>query len=294
MHHPAAPLDLLRRAFPELPPRLQAAGHFLAGHEYDATTRSMRGLAAAAGVNPANFTRLAQALGYPGWDSLRESLIETRRTAVEAPFSGRVRIPRPGDKADSGRTAAELVEADAASLQRMQPGASAAAAAAAALHGAERAWIAGFRSCQAIAALLHYQLRLFRPDNVRLVGSSGPEDLDLGAFQAGDAVVVISFAPYSRAAVGTARAARAAGCVLIALTDAADAPVAAGADHLVLFGTAGGPGFYPSLTAALSLAQALAAAAFVLGGQAALTRLRETEARLATHLQLLPAPGQAP
>lgn len=37
------PLDPLCRALPELSPRAQAAGHFLAGHEHDATT-SMRAL----------------------------------------------------------------------------------------------------------------------------------------------------------------------------------------------------------------------------------------------------------
>ena len=42
---------------------------------------------------------------------------------------------------------------------------------------------------------------------VQLVGGSGPEDLDLGAFRAGEAVVVIGFAPYSMASALSARAA---------------------------------------------------------------------------------------
>jgi DNA-binding MurR/RpiR family transcriptional regulator len=159
-----------------------------------------------------------------------------------------------------------------------------------ALHAAPRAWIAGFRSCRSVAELLHYQLRLFRPDMVHLVGGAGPEDLDFGAFHAEHAVVVVGFAPYSRASVMTLRAARAAGCIVIALADTPDAPMAAGADHVLPFEAASGPGFFPSLTGAVAQAQALAAATFVLGGQGALLRLRQAEARLAAHSQYVPSP----
>jgi DNA-binding MurR/RpiR family transcriptional regulator len=136
--------------------------------------------------------------------------------------------------------------------------------------------------------LLHYQLRLFRPDTVRLVGVASPEDLDFGAFRAGDAVVIIGFAPYSRSSVLAAHAAREAECTLIALADTPTAPMAEGADHLLLFDAATAPGFFPSLTGAIASAQALAAATFALGGEAAQSRLRETEARLTALSQYVP------
>ena len=113
--------------------------------------------------------------------------------------------------------------------------------AAKALHGARRIWIAGFRSCRGVAELLNYQLRLFRPDAVQLVGGSGPEDLDLGAFRAGEAVVVIGFAPYSTASVLSARAAHISGASLIAIADRVSAPMAEGAEHLLLFEAASSP-----------------------------------------------------
>lgn len=282
------PLDLLRQAMPDLPPRLREVGRFLSGHEFDAATRSMRGLAAAAGVNPASFTRLAQALGYRGWDELRDALIETRRPGTDAPFSGRLGPVTGTAGEDPAAMAAALIGSDAAGLSRIATGPIAAAAAA--LHAAPRAWIAGFRSCRSVAELLHYQLRLFRPDVVHLVGSAGPEDLDFGAFRAGHALVVVGFAPYSRASVTTMQAARAAGCTVIAIADTPLAPMAAGADHLLLFEAASSPGFFPSLTGAVAQAQALAAAAFTLGGKAALLRLRQTEARLAAHSQYVPGP----
>ena len=273
---------------PDLPPRLREVGKFLNDHAFEASTRSMRGLAAAAGIAPASFTRLAQALGYAGWDELRDALIEARRPEPAAPFSNRVPRPQAGAASDPGWIAGAMIEADAAGLDRVA--AAPVAAAAAALHAAPRAWVAGFRSCRAVAELLTYQLRLFRPDSVGLVGGAGPEDLDFGAFRPADAVVVAGFAPYSRASVMTARAARAGGCTLIALADTPAAPMAAEADHVLLFDAAAGPGFFPSLTGAFAQAQALAAAAFVLGGQPALLRLRQTEARLAAHSQYVSAP----
>jgi DNA-binding MurR/RpiR family transcriptional regulator len=275
------PIEALRRSLPGLPPRLQAAGRFLLGHDFDAVTRSMRDLAAAAGTHPATFTRLARALGYPGWEALRDALVELRRAGAPAPFSGRV-----GAAGAPGALAAGLIAADAGGLGRLD--AAAVAAAAAALQAAPRIWVAGFRSCRGVAQVLHYQLRLFRPEGVRLVGGAAPEDLDIGALQPGDAVVVIGFAPYSRPAVLTARMARAGGCTGIAIADAAEAPIAEGAAHLLRFDAAGGPGFFPSLTGALAVAQALAAEAFALGGGAALARLRETEARLAALAEYLP------
>src|SRR3954468_16108737 len=88
---PASPLEKLRLALPDLPGRLREAGRFIARNDFDATTRSMRDLAATAGLQPASFTRLAQAPGHSGGGAFRARLIEARRPASSEPFSGRVR-----------------------------------------------------------------------------------------------------------------------------------------------------------------------------------------------------------
>ena len=272
-----SPLNELCSALPSLPSRLQQVGRFVAANDYDATTRSMRELATVAGADPAAFTRLAKAIGYSGWDELRAALTEARRPAQASPFSARAR-GRRGPNPEMSLVADKL-EAEAAGLARISPGAIAAAAKS--LHDARRIWIAGFRSCRSVAELLNYQLRLFRSDTAQLVGGSGPEDLDLGAFRSGDAVVVFGFAPYSTASVLSARAAHDSRATLIAIADKVSAPMAEGADHLLLFEAAASPGFFPSLTGATAIAQSLAAATFMLGGAAAKRRLEATEARLA-------------
>src|SRR5450432_1103284 len=281
----SSPLNELCSALPSLPMRLREVGQFVAANDYDATTRSMRDLAAAAGADPASFTRLAKALGYQGWDGLRAALTEARRPA---PFSGRTRGRRQGPNSDVMLVAGKL-KAEAAGLARISP--DAVAKAARTLQAAQRIWIAGFRSCRSVAELLNYQLRLFRPDTVQLIGGSGPEDLDLGAFHRDDAVVVIGFAPYSTASVLSARAAHRSGARLIAITDTVAAPMAEGADHLLLFEAAASPGFFPSLTGAIAIAQSLAAVTFVLGGAGSKRRLEETEVRLAAISQYVAEKG---
>jgi DNA-binding MurR/RpiR family transcriptional regulator len=283
-----SPLSELCSALPSLPSRLQQVGRFVAANDYDATTRSMRELASVAGADPAAFTRLAKAIGYSGWDELRAALTEARRPEQSSPFSGRAKGRRAGPNPEMSLVSDKL-EAEAAGLARISPGAVAGAAKA--LHSARRIWIAGFRSCRSVAELLNYQLRLFRPDSVQLVGGSGPEDLDLGAFRTGDAVVVIGFAPYSTASVLSARAAHASGATLIAIADKVAAPMAEGADHLLQFEAAASPGFFPSLTGAIAIAQSLAAATFMLGGASAKRRLEETETRLADTSQYVAEKG---
>jgi DNA-binding MurR/RpiR family transcriptional regulator len=284
----SSPLSELCSALPSLPMRLREVGQFVAANDYDATTRSMRDLAAAAGADPASFTRLAKALGYPGWDALRAALTEARRPTQSAPFSVRTKGRRQGPNSDV-MLVADKLEAEAAGLARISP--DSVARAARTLQTAQRIWIAGFRSCRSVAELLNYQLRLFRPDTVQLVGGSGPEDLDFGAFRAGDTVIVIGFAPYSTASVLFARAAHRSGAALVAIADRADAPMAEGADHLLLFEAAASPGFFPSLTGAIAIAQSLAAVTFVLGGVGAKRRLGQTEARLAAMSQYFAEKG---
>src|ERR1700688_817480 len=288
--HPAkpSPLSELCSALPSLPLRLREVGRFVAANDYDATTRSMRDLATVAGADPAAFTRLAKALGYSGWDALRAPLTEARRPTEASPFSGRAKGRRHGPHAEISLVSDKL-EAEAAGLARISPGSVAGAATT--LHTAERIWIAGFRSCRSVAELLNYQLRLFRPEAVQLVGGSGPEDLDLGAFSARDAVIVIGFAPYSTAGVLSARAAHRAGAALMAIADTIAAPMAEGADHLLLFEAAASPGFFPSLTGAIAIAQSLAAVMFASGGVGAKRRLEETELRLAAMSQYVSEKG---
>src|SRR5450432_3744234 len=116
----SSPFNELCSALPSLPLRLREVGQFVAANDYDATTRSMRDLAAAAGADPASFTRLAKALGYSGWEGLRAALTEARRPAQSSPFSNRARGPRHGPDSEI-MLVADKLEAEAAGLSRISP-----------------------------------------------------------------------------------------------------------------------------------------------------------------------------
>src|SRR3977135_2035018 len=109
----SSPLNELCSALPSLPTPLREVGRFVAANDYDATTRSMRDLAAVAGADPASFTRLAKALGYSGWDELRAALTEARRPAQSSPFSARTKLRRQGPNADV-TLVSEKLDAEAA------------------------------------------------------------------------------------------------------------------------------------------------------------------------------------
>jgi DNA-binding MurR/RpiR family transcriptional regulator len=114
----SSPLSELCSALPSLPTRLREVGRFVAANDYDATTRSMRDLAAEAGADPAAFTRLAKALGYSGWEELRAALTEARRPSRSSPFSGRAKGRRHGPHADVALITDKL-DAEAAGLSRI-------------------------------------------------------------------------------------------------------------------------------------------------------------------------------
>ena len=271
-------LDQLALAAKDLPPRQASVARYVLGHNFEATTSPMRALAKASGETPATFTRLAQSLGLSGWDELRAALTAQTREGLDharnAPFSSRgVGI------ADSGLVG-DMIRSDAANLSTLSS--SGMAQAALVLEQAPRVLIAGFRSCFGPASLLHYLYRLFRTDVMLIGGPGGILDLELGALRPDDAVIVFGFDPYSRDSLLTAKAAASAGCRTVAIVDDAAAPIATDADVALVFGMES-PGFFPSLTACVSLVQALATLLYARSGDEGRHTLQETEKRIESH-----------
>lgn len=266
----------LEAAARQLSPRLAAAARYVAEHPFDAATLPMRELARRSGEPAANFTRLAQALGHPGWEELRAGLVEAARTAPSAPYSDH----RP---ARDGLVEAVLA-ADAQSLAAL--GAQDLAPAAELLEAAARVHVAGFRSCHAPASLFHYHYRLFRPEVTLVSGAGGLLDLELGAFAPGDVLVLFGFAPYSRDSLLAARAAAETGARVLAVVDSEAAPICEGAAAILTYRTPTA-GFFPSLTACIALVQALAALLYARAGAEGQARLRQSEGRIAAHTAYL-------
>lgn len=274
-------MERLSLAARDLPPKRAAIAQFIVDNAFEAATSPVRRLAKRSGSIPATFTRLAQALGFAGWEELREELVnETRRELTESrqgPYSSRKVVGGGGPGIVTMCLETDMNEV--AALDTTQMG-----RAAAVLEQASRVKIAGFRSCHSPASLFYYLYSLFRPD-VSLIGvSGGVLDLELNGLTRGDVVVVFGFEPYSRDSLLTALAAKEAGCEIVAIVDSATCQIAEHATVKLLFGTSS-PSYFPSLIACIALIQALAALLYVRAGDAGRERLSEAERRIERHSQ---------
>jgi len=276
--HPPHTLDelvaLMRARFPGMSPQFQIGVRRLIDFPTEVPVRSMRRIAADAGVQPATLVRLAQALGYPGWDAMRQVFVRglhqmPRRYADQA----RDTIGRRHSRSMLGRH----IDAQAGNMQRLEDRNTATLAdAARILAKARHVHVAGFRASYSAAHLLHYLYRLFRNSVTLIRGDSGLLEMELRALERADAVVIFGFAPYSQEAVQVADAAHACGCRIVAISDSTVAPIAHHADVTLLFDT-DTPSFFPSAAGAIVLAEALAGLLLGRAGRPAIDALDQAE-----------------
>lgn len=268
--------DTLRSRFDSLSPVLQQAARFVLERPHDVVTGSMRSVSAATGIAPSNLLRFAQHLGYDGWPGLKADLVQDLGLGGSHPYGERAQsvVRRGKDK----KLAAELFEAQRANLVATERQAEGRLQKVAALLArANHVHAAGFRACFPVAYSFVYLYRLFRDSVSLLDGLAGGLEMQSRAIGPRDALLVVSFAPYSREALDCARAAKAAGAKLVALTDSEVSPLSLIADETILFATHS-PSFFPSVTSALAVSEALIEA--LLGSEKADVVERVTRAEM--------------
>jgi DNA-binding MurR/RpiR family transcriptional regulator len=268
---------LLGEQIDRLSPQLRRAARFLARHPELVAMHSLRGLAEKADVTPATFVRLAQALGFDGFPELKRELVGRLMPAALS-YASKAESLQSGD---SNSLYDRVFQAQATNIAATREANSAETlrAAAETLHHAKRVWIVGFRSLYPLAFYLHYVWSFFRRDLFLAASPSGVLDNALFAIERGDAMVVMTMAPYSRDAVMAAEMAAKAGAHVVAITDNDLSPLAAFADQ-VLVAAIDTPSFFHSLTAANALVEALLALLAKSGGAKALAAIRRTQDRL--------------
>lgn len=270
-------MALVRERFPTMSPQFQIGARRLIDFPAEVPLQSMRRIAAAAGVQPATLVRLAQSLGYEGWEDLRQIFVRglhhlprryadqaqevVRRRSAHSTLS-RHAIAQTGNLRLLDEVNAGLLPEAARMLQR-----------------ARHVHISGFRASHAPAHTLHYLYRLFRNSVSLLRGDTGLLEMELRALESTDAVVIIGFAPYSQEAMRVAEAAHANGCEIIAICDSKVAPIARHARLTLLFATESS-GFFPSSAAAMVLVEALANQLLGKAGRHAITALSQAEDQL--------------
>lgn len=275
--------------FTALTPKMQAAARYIVDHPNEVVIASMRSLAEKARAQPATLVRLAQQLGYAGWPELKTAF--ARDLGLHSGTYGeRAKdLARRGSKHD---LASELFAVQRANLDATEAGAAPHLGDAVKLLRKARAvHIAGFRASHPVAFSLFYGWRLFR-NSVYLVDGHGTGlETQLRPIGRQDAVVVVSFAPYSREARTAAEHAKAAGAKLLALTDSGASPLALAADVVLPFSVAS-PSFFPSVAAGVALTEALLELLVAEGGDAVAADIERVERQLFHSGAYLQAPGR--
>ncbi|MBO6783326.1 MAG: MurR/RpiR family transcriptional regulator [Alphaproteobacteria bacterium] len=283
--HSVQILSDLQQTYSTLSPQLRRAAQYLIERPDEIAFTSMRQLAERAGVQPATMVRLAQAIGFDGYESLREPFRDELRQQPTG-FGQRARnlLARTGRRSGGralSQLANEMVAADrenlALSLEAI--GADELSDAARVLSGARRVYLVGQRSLFPAAFYVHYACSMFRDNLVLLDGNGGTFADGLRGISEDDAMLVFSFDPYSRGTIEAATYAAERGAAIVAITDSLISPLSSLTRHMLLVGT-DTPALFKSVVPALAVAQVLVAQILAQGGQDALSRVAEAEEQL--------------
>jgi DNA-binding MurR/RpiR family transcriptional regulator len=273
---PAALFDASTSA--QLSPELLRAARWIEAHPRDVALHSMRECARRAELAPATFTRLAHALGFEGFETIRAKCQEAM--APEARYTDRAEAlqataRRSTDWFDSLNEAQHANTASISGLNRRAQFEQAASAMLSAAH----VHFLGLRASHGLAFHLHYTYGLVAANGSLVQGLGGTLADQLGQMEKKDVLVAISLSPYTRQTVEAVAQAREQGVKVIVLTDSQLSPIARLADHVLLF-HAQSPSYFHSMVGGLALAEALVAAVAVRGGRKVLQRLSSVQQKL--------------
>ncbi len=275
--------DMIRRlvdSFSELSPQLQTAARYLLEHPEDVGLNSMRTVAREAGVQPATISRLSKALGFSGYNQLREPFRQRLRNPGPGYVSGVRDVQRRG--ADDAQALFQDVRTqDLENIQRSlgDDKYPILLEAVETLRSSRRVYVLGLRGAYSAAFLFHYAYQLFRDNSQLLNASAGIFADQLRGIGADDSMLVISFPPYTQLTIDAVGYAAEAGAKIIAITDSDVSPAALAAAHTIVT-YHDSPSFYQSFTGALAVSQALITILVSKTGVDALKIVQEAEQQL--------------
>lgn len=273
--------ELIERRFPGLSPRLQQAARYIVDNPQHVAVRSMRDVAGSASVDPSTMVRLAQDLGFKGYEALRDCY-RRKLLDVEHAWTGRAkRLRSRSGGADAGMILGDLLEQSQRNLAHTFAPEQLAALDKARdmLHAARSIFVVGLRSLFPIAFFLHYELRLFSSKSVLLTGTGGTFADDLRLARREDVAIVFSYRPYARDAVRAVEFAKAQGASVIAVTDSKLSPVARKADLAIIVSNSS-TSLLPTVVPFLAVAEALATLMVSVGGEETMRALARSEEQL--------------
>lgn len=251
--------SLIEARFAGLSPRLQQAARYIIDNPRDVALSSMRSIAGRARVDPSSMVRLAQELGFRGYEELRKRY-RNKLLAAEGPWSRRARYLQ-GRTEDSSlaRLVQEILEQDQINLERtFSSGTITALGEARDLFDAARSvYVMGLRSLFPVAFYFHYACRLFNTKTILLTGTGGTFADDLRLVRPEDVMLAFSYQPYARDAVRATQYVKSQGAKVIAVTDSKVSPVAKHADVSIIVSNASSS-LLPTVVPFFAVSQVLA------------------------------------
>jgi len=271
-------IEQLTAAFPDLSPQLKQAARYVLDAPAEVAINSMRRVAVNADVAPSTMLRLAKALGYDSYEAFRQPFRESMRDRGGDSFGDRAEWLQSLAATGGGALMGGMAEATLGNVEQAfkTTPPKTFAKAAKIIRDADRAWVLGVGGAYGVAHYFTYvggmalqNLRLPRVHASALVDNL----IDVGKR---DAVMAISFAPYTRETVGAVAYARERGVKVVAVTDSLASPLAQGA-HAVLLAAAASPQYFPSYTAATAVVETLLAFIASAGDRALVKKLADIE-----------------
>lgn len=259
---PPASVDEFRARLSEilddLPRRLRQCADHIAANTDRIAVSTVAELAAGADVPPSAVMRFCQILGFSGFSEMQR-LFREAYSPGWPDYSTRLKNLKEEGAGSPSALLAEFIEAGRQSLEALAKSADEGALqhAVGVLSGADTVHVVGLRRAFPVASYLAY---VFEKMSVPAMLHDGVGKLDHRfALRPNDAVLAITFAPYSEETLTLAQDARARGLPVVALTDKMTSPLVRFSDAIITVPEVDF-GAFRSLSATIAMAISLAVA----------------------------------
>lgn len=248
----------LQEVAEDLPKRLKQCAEFVAENPERIAVSTVAELATAAGVQPSAFVRFCQILGFSGFSEMQR-LFRDAYAPRWPDYRTRIDTLRSSGQDRPAALLAEFVEAGRHSLESLAKTVDYAALDAAVdiLAAARTVHVVGFRRSFPVASYMAYAFEKMTIPAM-LHGAVGHVDAR-HAVRPEDALVAITFAPYTAATLDLAAHARQIGAPVVGITDGLKSPLRR-LDVTALAVSEIDVGSFRALSATLSLALTLVVA----------------------------------
>ncbi|MFC6489165.1 MurR/RpiR family transcriptional regulator [Nitratireductor sp. GCM10026969] len=251
-------LDRIVEVADDLPKRLRQCADYVAANPERIAVSTVAEIAEAAGVKPSACMRFCQVLGFSGFSQMQR-LFRDAYAQNWPDYATRLEKLRESGTGSPTALLAEFIDAGRTSLENLATTVDPdiLESAIEVLSKARMVHIVGLRRAFSVAAYLAYA---FEKMNVPTMLHDSVGKLDSRhAIRAGDAVIAVTFSPYSSETVELADAGRRAGADVVAITDSPASPLRP-VTQLLLTVSEADFGDFRSLSATLSLAVTLVVA----------------------------------